>query len=56
VPFVSHEQLIEAIKADYYLALRRSQTTFGSSGETIEPWLAYFLDVCAARPTGPPPW
>lgn len=43
-PFVSHEQLIEASKADYYVALRQSQTTFGTERETIRPWLAYFLD------------
>lgn len=45
-PYVSHEHLIEATKADHYLALRRSQVTFGTSGETIEPWLEFFLDVC----------
>jgi Fic family protein len=44
VPFVSHEQLIEASKADYYVALRRSQTTFRTERESIRPWLTYFLD------------
>jgi Fic family protein len=45
VPFVSHEHLVEADKADYYLALRRSQRTFGTSKETIQPWLEFFLEV-----------
>jgi Fic family protein len=46
VPYVSLEQLIEAQKTEYYLALRRSQTTFGTAGETIEPWLAFFVAIC----------
>jgi Fic family protein len=45
-PYVSHEHLIEADKTNYYLALRRSQVTFGTRKETIEPWLDFFLDVC----------
>ncbi len=45
MPFVSHEHLVEASRADYYVALRRSQTTFGGEHETIAPWLAYFLSV-----------
>ena len=45
-PYVSHEHLIEVDKTDYYLALRQSQVTFGTTGETIEPWLDFFLDVC----------
>jgi Fic family protein len=46
VPYTSHEHLIEANKTDYYLALRRSQTTFGTTRETIQPWLEYFLTIC----------
>ncbi|SMD14666.1 Fic family protein [Kibdelosporangium aridum] len=49
VPYVSHEHLIEAHKAAYYLALRRSQTTFGTQQETIQPWLEFFLDTCRAQ-------
>ncbi len=49
MPFVSHEHLIEASKADYYVALRRSQITFGTERETIEPWSAYFLAVLLAQ-------
>ncbi|OPY68942.1 MAG: Adenosine monophosphate-protein transferase SoFic [Syntrophorhabdaceae bacterium PtaU1.Bin034] len=45
VPYVSHEKLIEDNKNDYYLALRRRQTTFGKKKEDIVPWLDYFLDI-----------
>lgn len=45
VHYVSHEKLIEDNKNDYYLALRRSQTTFGKKKEDIVPWLSYFLDI-----------
>lgn len=46
VPYVSHEHLVEARKTDYYLALRSSQVTFGTSKETIEPWAMLFLKIC----------
>lgn len=46
VPFVSHEHLIEASKVDYYVALRRSQRTFGLDHETIQPWLDFFIGIC----------
>jgi Fic family protein len=49
VPYVSHERLIERSKAEYYLALRRSQTTFGTTRETIHPWLEFFLQVCLSQ-------
>jgi Fic family protein len=49
VPFVSHEHLVEVSKTDYYLALRRSQTTFGMDKETILPWLTFFLEVCRVQ-------
>jgi Fic family protein len=41
----SQEKLIEDSKVDYYLALRRSQSTFGTKDESILPWLDYFLDI-----------
>lgn len=44
-PFVSHEKLIEDSKADYYRALRDSQTTFGQAGESVAAWTEYFLGV-----------
>jgi Fic family protein len=45
VPYVSHEKLIEDNKNDYYLALRRSQNSFGKRKEDVLPWLNYFLDI-----------
>jgi Fic family protein len=45
VPYVSHEKLIEDNKNDYYLALRRSQNSFGKKKEDVFPWLDYFLDI-----------
>jgi Fic family protein len=49
VPFVSHERLVESSKVEYYLALRRSQKTFDSSRETIQPWLDFFIRACDAQ-------
>jgi hypothetical protein len=40
-----HIKLIEDNKADYYMALRKSQKTFKSSNETIIPWLDFFLEI-----------
>lgn len=45
MPYVSHEKLIEDNKSAYYIALRRSQTTFKSKKENIIPWLTFFFDV-----------
>jgi len=45
VPYVSHEKLIEDNKDKYYIALRRSQKSFGSKKEDIVPWLEFFLDI-----------
>ena len=45
VPYVSHEKIIEDNKPGYYLALRKSQKTFGGKKEDIIPWLEYFLTV-----------
>ncbi|MBI4128241.1 MAG: Fic family protein [Parcubacteria group bacterium] len=45
VPYVSHEKLIEDYKADYYLALRDSQTTFKTPRENIGSWVEFFLTV-----------
>jgi len=49
VPYVSHEKLIEANKAEYYVALRRSQKTFATEKETVMPWLEFFLNICATQ-------
>ena len=45
MPYVSHEKLIEDNKAEYYVALRKSQLTLGTKREDIEPWLEFFLTV-----------
>jgi Fic family protein len=42
---VSHEKIIEANKADYYLALNKTQATWKSENEDIAPWLLFFLNV-----------
>jgi Fic family protein len=46
---VSHEKLIEERKAEYYLALNRSQEKWKSGNEYISPWLSYFLSIIAAQ-------
>lgn len=45
VEYVSHEQIVEQRKDQYYLALRSSQVTFKTDYETISPWLNFFLSV-----------
>jgi Fic family protein len=45
VQYISHEKLIEDNKNDYYLALRRSQKTFGTKKEAIISWLEFFLNI-----------
>ncbi len=45
MPYISHEKLIEDNKADYYLALRKSQRTFKTDHEDIIPWLDFFLSI-----------
>lgn len=43
--YISHEQIIERRKDEYYLALRTSQESFGTNKDTISPWLNFFLSV-----------
>lgn len=45
VPYVSLEKIIESTKTEYYIALRKSQVSFGKKAETVLPWVEYFLDV-----------
>lgn len=47
MPYVSHEKLVEANKADYYLALRKTQNTLRKAPEKqdITPWLEFFLEM-----------
>jgi Fic family protein len=44
-PYISHEKLIEDNKENYYIALRRSQKSFGTEKEDIVPWLDFFLTM-----------
>ena len=44
-PYVSHERIIEDNKADYYIALRKSQKTMRSRKPDISSWLELFLSV-----------
>jgi len=45
VQYVSHEQIVERRKDEYYIALRKSQETFRTNRDTIAPWLNFFLSV-----------
>ena len=44
-PYVSHEKLVEDNKPEYYIALRKSQNSFGTKKENIIPWLEFFLNI-----------
>lgn len=45
VPYVSHEKLVEDNKNSYYLALMKSQKSFGKRSEDIFIWLTFFLEI-----------
>lgn len=45
MPYVSHEKLIEDNKADYYIALRKSQKTLKSKRPDISAWLDFFFTI-----------
>ncbi len=45
VQYISHEQIVERRKDEYYLALRKSQETFKTDQDTISPWLNFFMSV-----------
>lgn len=49
--YVSHEQIIEHHKDEYYIALRKSQQTFKTDQDTITPWLNFFLSVVHEQAT-----
>ena len=48
---VSHENLIEERKADYYLALNKAQSSWKKKTEDIYPWLIYFLEIVKSQAT-----
>lgn len=43
--YISHEQIVEERKDQYYLALRASQQTLNTDKDTIAPWLNFFLSA-----------
>jgi len=49
MPYVSHEKLVEDNKADYYVALRRSQKKLKDGQTDITDWLEFFLGICLAQ-------
>ena len=51
IQYVSHEQIIERRKDEYYIALRKSQETFKTDHDTISPWLNFFLSVVQEQAT-----
>src|SRR3989339_1496710 len=51
VQYVSHEQIVERRKDEYYIALRKSQETFKTDHDTISPWLNFFLSVVQEQAT-----
>jgi len=51
VQYVSHEQIVEHRKDEYYIALRKSQETFRTDHDTIAPWLNFFLAVVKEQGT-----
>lgn len=52
VSLVSHEKLIEENKADYYLALNKTQRSWKSDNEDISEWLLFFLKVIEKQSGG----
>jgi Fic family protein len=46
---VSHEKLIEKRKANYYLALNKTQSSWKTNREDVYPWMAYFLGIMQAQ-------
>jgi len=51
VQYVSHEQIVEHRKDEYYIALRKSQETFKTNHDTIAPWLNFFLSTIKEQAT-----
>lgn len=45
VPYISHEKQIENNKAEYYVALGKSQKTIKTANEDITPWLNFWLEI-----------
>ena len=52
MPYVSHEKLIEDNKAEYYVALRKSQKTLKTEKPNITPWLEFFFSTLLTQARG----
>jgi len=51
IQYVSHEQIVERRKDEYYIALRKSQETFKTDNDIISPWLNFFLSTIREQAT-----
>jgi Fic family protein len=49
---VSHEKCIEGRKADYYLALNRTQRSWKTACEDLSEWLVFFLEIVREQARG----
>lgn len=49
---VSHEKIVEDNKAEYYLALNKTQQTWKTEQEDISQFLLFFLEVMQTQSTG----
>ena len=49
---VSHEKCIEARKADYYLALNRTQRSWKTARDDLTEWLVFFLEIVREQARG----
>jgi DNA-binding transcriptional ArsR family regulator len=52
MPYVSHEKLIEDNKAEYYVALRKSQKTLKTEKPNVTPWLEFFFNILLTQARG----
>ncbi len=48
-PYISHEKIIEDHKVDYYLALKKSTSTWKKAHEDISPWILFILRMFARQ-------
>jgi len=44
IPYISHEKIIEDNKAEYYVALNKTQTTWKKKKEDISAWVLFLLE------------
>jgi Fic family protein len=45
VPYSSLERIVEDNKEDYYIALRRAQSTLDGDESHLEDWVAFFIEI-----------